>query len=282
MRFKIILFILIASIFSGLYMQRVEILDLYRDLIEPSVPEAVTYEEVVEMEKVIEVAEVEEEIISEDVQDSLVLEQEVDQEEVEAAVIVHELPASVNLAVPFTPQAPHANWELPYQEACEEASVFMVQAYYDGKLHGAIEAEVADEGILKLVEFQNVLFGDYKDTTAEQTATFAEQFYLFPSVEVVENPTVEDIKEHLADGRPVIVPAAGRQLGNPYFTAPGPLYHMLVIRGYTVDGFITNDPGTRQGEEYVYQFETIMNSMHDWNGGDVENGGKRIIIVYAK
>ncbi|MCR4279964.1 MAG: hypothetical protein NUV82_00890, partial [Candidatus Komeilibacteria bacterium] len=41
-----------------------------------------------------------------------------------------ELPAEYNLDVPFMSQAPHANWDLPYQEACEEASLIMVDYFW--------------------------------------------------------------------------------------------------------------------------------------------------------
>jgi hypothetical protein len=80
----------------------------------------------------------------------------------------------------------------------------------------------------------------------------------------------------------VIVPAAGRLLGNPYFTAPGPIYHMLILRGYTASNqFISNDPGTKRGESYVYSVDTIMNAMHDWNNGEeITEGAKRVLVVY--
>jgi hypothetical protein len=188
-----------------------------------------------------------------------------------------ELPNEINLAVPFTPQAPHANWEMPYQEACEEASILMA-AYY--KLGKTIDSpEDADREILKLVEFQNDYFGYYEDTTAEETAELAREYYGFGDARIIHNPTVDDIKAELADGNPVIVPAAGRQLGNPNFRGEGPLYHMLVIRGYTEDKFITNDPGTRNGEEFVYDYDVLMNAMHDWNGGEVDTGQKVVIVL---
>jgi len=193
-----------------------------------------------------------------------------------------ELPLTFNLAVPFTSQAPHSNWDLPYQEACEEASVYMVHEYYEDTPEGAINADVADAELLRIVEFEESLFGFFKDTTADQTAIFTSQLYGYSRVDVIENPTVQDIKAHIAAGRPVIVPAAGQQLGNPYFTQPGPLYHMLVVRGYTQTGFITNDPGTRHGEGYVYRFDVLMRAMHDWNGGDVQNGKKVILVIYPE
>ena len=97
---------------------------------------------------------------------------------------------------------------------------------------------------------------------------------------MIENPTADQIKGFVAEGHPVIVPSQGQQLGNPNFTDPGPVYHMFVIKGYTADEFITNDVGTRKGESYRYDISTVMNAMHDWNGGDVENGAKRIIVMY--
>jgi len=55
---------------------------------------------------------------------------------------------------------------------------------------------------------------------------------------------------------------------------------MLLLKGYTSDGeFITNDPGTRNGRNYVYKQAVLMAAIHDWNGGDVMNGVP-VVIVY--
>lgn len=187
------------------------------------------------------------------------------------------LPDSINLEVPFTSQAPHANWELPYQEACEEASAITVHYFFKGK---TFTKDIADQEILDLVEFENSYFGDYKDTTAEETAEFIREYWGYERVDVIYDPTIEDIKRHVAEGRPIIVPAAGRQLGNPNFTSPGPIYHMFVVRGYSATQFITNDVGTRMGENYRYDYNVVMDAMHDWNNGDVDNGQKVVIAVY--
>ena len=90
------------------------------------------------------------------------------------------------------------------------------------------------------------------------------------------------MKSALANGSPIIVPAAGRELANPNFTGAGPLYHMLVVRGYTDSTFVTNDPGTRNGNGYVYKQKIIMDAMGDWNGGDPANGAKVVIVVTKK
>lgn len=188
-----------------------------------------------------------------------------------------ESPLIFNLAVPFTPQAPHANWEQPYQDACEEASVAMVHYFYSKK---TFTPEVADREILNFAAFEQKALGFDKDTTAEQTSEMARGFYGYKKVEVISNPTIDAIKKHIAAGRPVVLPVYGRALNNPYFTPPGPDYHMLVVKGYTRDKFITNDPGTKRGADYLYSFDVLMNAIHDFNGGDVPNGKKVMIVIY--
>lgn len=188
------------------------------------------------------------------------------------------LPAEVNLAIPFTPQAPHANWSLPYKEFCEEASVFMAMQYIRGQ--AIPNADVADQELLKIGAFEEEYFGYLEDTTAKETATVITEYFGYPNVQLVENPTAQQIREAVAAGKPVIVPAAGRLLGNPYFQTPGPLYHMFVVKGYTSDGrFIVNDPGTRRGADFVYSETTIMNAIHDWRDDQQIELGRKVIIV---
>jgi len=187
----------------------------------------------------------------------------------------------INLAVPFTSQAPTGNWEEPFQDSCEEASVLMVHEYYAGNTFAVIDPKNAETSLQKIVDLENKLFGYFIDTTVSETATFAEKMYGYGKSEIVENPTVDQIKTYLNKGEPVLVPAYGRALKNPYFVAPGPVYHMLVIRGYTKDNkFITNDPGTKHGQGYVYSFDTIMNAMHDWNEKDILTGKKAILVLH--
>ena len=194
------------------------------------------------------------------------------------AAMPNQLPIEINLAVPFTVQAPHANWEDPYSDFCEEASVLMAASYIEGL--SIPSSDFADQKLLEIKAFEEKRLGYHKDTTAEETALILKEFYKIEKVKTVSNPTVEDIKKYLAGKKLVIIPAAGRELGNPYFRQPGPLYHMLVIKGYTKDGnFVTNDPGTRRGADFIYKSNVLMNAIHDWNGGDVLNGRKVIIVV---
>jgi hypothetical protein len=184
---------------------------------------------------------------------------------------------SVNWDVPFTPQAPLANWDTLHEEACEEASVLMALRYFQGVPIGS--SQQAEDAIQKLVA-DNAALGFPVDDTAEQIVKLIAFEDPALTVKLLSNPTAEDIKKVLSEGKLVIVPAAGQKLGNPYFTAPGPKYHMLLIRGYTDTGYaITNDPGTKRGKAYVYRWDVLLAALHDWNGGDVENGAKVVIVV---
>jgi len=189
------------------------------------------------------------------------------------------IPAELNLDVPWLSQAPKANWDYPYQEACEEASMVMVDAFYQ-KRTGKIPVDEADAEILKLVDYENKTLGDYKDTTAEETAQIIRDYYGYTDVRVFPVSEALDIQSVLARGYPVIMPFWGKALENPNFRNGGPLYHMLVVKGYTDDGhFITGDPGTRLGQDYIYTFENLLESAHDWNGGNVSEGKKMMIVV---
>jgi hypothetical protein len=187
------------------------------------------------------------------------------------------LPDEINLDVPFTPQAPFAVWDAFHEDGCEEASALMVGRFWQGK---AIDSPAdADQELLALGELEIKLFGQNKDTNAEQTAEFMQEFYGFKNVAVRYNITLDDIRAEVGAGRPVILPLYGREL-NPYFSNGGPLYHMLVVKGYTAHGqFITNDPGTKRGEDYVYNGTYLMERIHDFNGGDVLNGKKVMIVA---
>ena len=99
------------------------------------------------------------------------------------------------------------------------------------------------------------------------------------SVRVVENPTTEMIKEWFAQGRPVLALTYGKDLPNPYFRNGGPEYHALIIRGYTSEKFITNDPGSGWSKNYAYPYDVFLNAVHDWNGGKVKEGKKIVIIL---
>lgn len=181
-----------------------------------------------------------------------------------------------NLAVPFTPQAPFAVWDTLHDAACEEASAVMVKAFIDGET--SLPPQTAENRILDITAYEDKTFGQDLDTTAAQTAAFMRDFMGLKNAKAVPISSMDDVKAYVSTGVPVIVPAYGRALGNPYYRSPGPVYHMLVVKGFKGNLIIVNDPGTKHGENYVYDSATLWNAVHDWNGGDVQHGAKVMIV----
>lgn len=152
----------------------------------------------------------------------------------------------------------------------------MVQRYLT---KGTLDADSAEAELQKIVAWETEHGYGY-DVNMDELAEIARDFYGLEA-EVVTNVTKEKIKEILASGSPVIIPAAGRQLGNPYFSGEGPWYHALTLIGYEGDTFIANDPGTKRGQNYRYSADVIMNAIHDWTGvkEEIATGRKAILIV---
>lgn len=191
---------------------------------------------------------------------------------------------SINLDVPFFSQAPTGNWGMPYQEACEEASLLLAYYYVTGQSPSIEQFEV-DE--LAMVDWEVETFGQYEHTTIEQTAQIARDYLGYDRWLILDDPTVENLKWYLTQGYPIVAPMAGRYLGNPYFTGEGPVYHMLIIRGYDESEgvFITNDVGTRRGENFIYSYNVLMNALHDWDDAartdpeGILKGDKRVLVL---
>ena len=187
-----------------------------------------------------------------------------------------EIPAELNLDVPFTVQAPEANWDKTHEEACEEAAILMANRYFrDSIISDSTDAE---NGLQEIITWEMKNLGFYESTNVAQTARILNEM-LGLKTKVIQDPTVTDIKTAIVNGKLVIVPASGRALRNPFYKQPGPLYHMLLIKGYTADKFITNDAGTKHGANYPYDFATVLQANHDWNDGDVDHGTRQVIIV---
>lgn len=183
------------------------------------------------------------------------------------------LPVELNLDMPFYTQAPFANWDYPWQEACEEASILLVANKYFN--HNWTAAQFNDE-ILKMVEWQSRAFGDYWHTTMEQTAKILDEMLGLKSV-LHKDPSLEEIKKILAKGHFIILPLDGKLLQNPYFKNGGPVYHVVPVKGYTKEnGIITHDVGTRRGEDYVYSWEIINRSFHDY--AEPMSRGERVLL----
>lgn len=187
------------------------------------------------------------------------------------------IPPTLALSVPFTAQAPTANWDQLHNEACEEASAIMVNAYFNEI--ASLPASYVETKISELTKWQTDNYGYYLSISNNETVKMLTE--VFDLKAELADISEDSIKRALTDGKLVILPANGQMLGNPNFKSPGPIYHMLVITGYNEKGFITNDPGTRRGKDYFYTYKTLYESNGNWSHSDnaVDLTDKQIIIV---
>lgn len=187
------------------------------------------------------------------------------------------IPAEFNVDIPFTSQAPSANWDATHEEYCEEASLVMANRFLTNRVISG--PQDADDAMNAMADWEVEHFGYFESTTAEETATIATE-YLGLQAKLVKDFSWDEAKKELLQGHVVILPTAGRELGNPNFTGLGPIYHMLVVRGWTSTKIITNDPGTRKGEEYTYDPQVLYNAVGDYNHNDPAHGETVMIVVW--
>ena len=195
------------------------------------------------------------------------------------------LPKSYQLSVAFAQQAPFANWDAVHEEACEEASMIMADKFYKMQ---PLDESIMEQEIQKLIAWEKDR-GYQVDLTADETVSVLKNYFGLKA-EIITEVTTERIKTEVFKGRLILVPAAGRLLHNPNFKGAGPIYHMLVVKGWNSKQFVTNDPGTRKGNSYVYDYATLLNAVHDWNPELAQGGmtdeemarGRQVIIAVSR
>lgn len=181
-----------------------------------------------------------------------------------------------NIDVPFTSQAPDG-WYSPFDEACEESSTVMLDNFYRGKN----SINNPKQEILEIVHIENQLWGYNKDTNAHQMTHIINNYFPFEA-DIKENPSVLAIQHEIDNNRPVLIPVYGRGLDNPNFIGAGPIYHVVIIKGYddNTKQFITNEPGTRHGHNWRYGYDEIINAIHDFNQENQQAGKKVAIFTH--
>lgn len=188
------------------------------------------------------------------------------------------LPNKHLIKTAFVPQAPEKNWDQPWQDACEEAAILTVHYYYQNKNPNTSTL---------LSDYQQLLGqSSVHDINISQMANIAENLYGYQS-KIIDNPSLDDIKQYLSKDIPVIVVGNGKTLfkENKHFKSGGPWYHSLVILGYddTVSEFIVHDVGTQFGAYFHYSYSTLLSSIHDFPKSgqkeQIDTGDKKILIL---
>lgn len=186
--------------------------------------------------------------------------------------------------VPFIPQLPETARGNPiFENACEEATLLMG---YSWAVREPIAKEEAYKEILNMAEYETANFGFNEDTSIADTARLMKEYFGYDGFRVEDGVAARDIIPELLKGSIVIIPVNGQKLGNPRFAPPGPIVHMILIRGYdfTQNEFIVHDPGTQFGRDYRYSFDVIVDAFEDYpSGKEVTVGsGTRAMIVVSR
>ncbi|MDD4938167.1 MAG: C39 family peptidase [Candidatus Shapirobacteria bacterium] len=192
------------------------------------------------------------------------------------------LPDKHLIQTTFIQQSPEKNWDQPWQDACEEAALLTVDYFYKNQTP---DSQTVKNDILKMIDFENQQ-SFTKDMDIDQM-NFVSQRYLGYSTIILNNPTIEDIKEYLLQDIPVVVPANGKTLyqENKHFKSGGPYYHNLTILGFddTKNQFIVHDVGTQFGAYFKYSYSLLMDSIHDFpksgHKEDISTGSKKVLIL---
>ena len=183
----------------------------------------------------------------------------------------------------FVPQAPEKDWDQPWQDACEESALLTIDYYY--KNITSVDPQTIKSDLLKMFDFEAQQSFTH-DVNIDQMAFIAKK-YLDYKTKIIENPTVDGIKNYIAQDIPVIVPANGKTLykENKHFKEGGPYYHNLVVLGYddNQQKFIVHDVGTQFGAYFKYSYSLLMESIHDFpksnNKLDINSGDKKVLIL---
>ncbi len=187
--------------------------------------------------------------------------------------------------VPFTSQAPFGDWaDQRQQDGCEEASALMAVKWARG------QSLTKDEALKEITGMSDWLlknYGEYRDISTQNMIDWIfKDYFNYNKAVLVHEITVNDIIQELAKGNLVLTPMNGQIMHNPNYKHPGPPRHMIVIRGYdpAAKKFITNDPGTRNGELYRYDATVLYEAIRDYPTGyhEIIAEIKKTMIIVSK
>jgi hypothetical protein len=177
------------------------------------------------------------------------------------------IPKQLILPVSYINEAPDGNFSGNWKNACEEASMTMVENYYLGNKYVSIKQ--AMDAMQKLFDYQDEIYGSNADSDAQRTMEIINNNLNYTAT-IIENPTVQQIKKEIQKKRPVITLHYGFELHNPNipFAVYGSYYHQMVVIGYDdiKKEFIVHDDGDQKyGANHRYGYDLFMNSLHDFD-----------------
>lgn len=186
----------------------------------------------------------------------------------------------INLPVPHIWEIPDGVWVRPWNNACEEASLMMVEEFYLGRKEENVSGKEIKAKLTPLFAWQDRVFGSNADSDSKRTARIINEYSSFEAI-IKQNPTLEEIKAELDAGHPVISFHYAKGMNPDHrFRAGGSYYHVMVITGYddATQEFMLNDSEFQNGLDYRYGYATIMDTLHDFDHTRRKADGPPVVI----
>lgn len=176
-------------------------------------------------------------------------------------------------------------YEEPYQNFCEESSLLN---WYYFLIWKEPSLKEYNEDLLKLKELEDLLFKWwYKHTSIKDTLKLLIAFQWDDQKvfwEIIENPSIEDIKHNISKWNPIIVPVYWKWLSNNLFISWWPVYHNLLIKWYTEQNFIVNEVWVSKWDWYNYKISELMENIYNYDAelypDNFRDWKKEILILY--
>ncbi len=186
--------------------------------------------------------------------------------------------------MPFYWEIPDGVWVPPWSGACEEASIAAVESFYLKRPKKIIKKADAKAVMSPLFKIEDRIFGYNSDTSGAEIVRLINDYTSFDAT-LKDSPTLEEIKNELAAGRPVISLHYGYDLNNPRhrFRRGGSSYHVMAITGYddTKDEFLVNDSELPYGIDFRYKYGIILSTLHDFNHQTKKADGPARVVFTA-
>jgi len=176
----------------------------------------------------------------------------------------------------FFSQAPYWNWNQPYQDACEEASLLIW--YYYIKWLNKNKSEY-NKDLLKMVQLEMDILWYFESTTIVEMKQIINTRDPNIKAKIIEHPSIRDIEKEISKNNAVIAPFYGKWINNPHYALWWPEYHFMVIKWYDKYNFITHDVWTIKWANREYSKSLIMKNMHDRNRINVQKWAPRILVL---
>ena len=173
----------------------------------------------------------------------------------------------VAIAVPFKKQVPPGEWETT--KNCGPTSFLMVYCYHNETIPTEEKIKKINDWLVRENKWPNTNKYNGHSTPPKILTYLAKNYNSdFSDSYSKTGWNLDKIEQEIKDGRPVITAIFGLMPNGRDYRPKG---HWVVVRGFTEDKVICNDPGTKWGDGIKYSKEDFSKWMYganlsDWDG----------------